>query len=49
VPAAVIAAAFAVPHYVAHLGFASLPFLGVALYGLTACAGIVIVLAASAS
>jgi 1,4-dihydroxy-2-naphthoate polyprenyltransferase len=49
VPAAIVAAAFAVPHDVAHLGFASLPFLGVALYGLTACAGIVIVLAASAS
>ena len=48
VPVAVVAGAFAVPHYVAHLPFASLPFLGVALYGLTACAGIVIVLAASA-
>jgi 1,4-dihydroxy-2-naphthoate polyprenyltransferase len=48
VPVAVVAGAFAVPHYVAHLRFASLPFLGVALYGLTACAGIVIVLAASA-
>jgi 1,4-dihydroxy-2-naphthoate octaprenyltransferase len=48
VPVAVVAGAFAVPHYVAHLPFASLPFLGVALYGLTACAGIVIVLAAAA-
>jgi 1,4-dihydroxy-2-naphthoate octaprenyltransferase len=48
VPVAVVAGAFAVPHYVAHLPFATLPFLGVALYGLTACAGIVIVLAASA-
>jgi 1,4-dihydroxy-2-naphthoate octaprenyltransferase len=47
VPVAIIAGAFAVPHYVAHLPFASLPFLGVALYGLTACAGIVVVLAAS--
>jgi 1,4-dihydroxy-2-naphthoate octaprenyltransferase len=47
VPVAVVAGAFAVPHYVAHLRFATLPFLGVALYGLTACAGIVIVLAAS--
>lgn len=49
VPPAIVAGAFAVPHYVAHLRFASLPFLGVALYGLTACAGIVIVLAASVS
>ncbi len=49
VPAAIVAAAFAVPHYVAHLRFASLPFLGVALYGLTATAAIVIVLAASAA
>jgi 1,4-dihydroxy-2-naphthoate polyprenyltransferase len=48
VPIAIIAGAFAVPHYVAHLGFATLPFLGVALYGLTVCAGIVIVLAATA-
>ena len=48
VPVAIVAGAFAVPHYVAHLRFASLPFLGVAIYGLTACAGIVIVLAASA-
>jgi 1,4-dihydroxy-2-naphthoate polyprenyltransferase len=48
VPVAAVAGAFAVPHYVAHFRFASLPFLGVALYGLTACAGIVIVLAATA-
>jgi 1,4-dihydroxy-2-naphthoate octaprenyltransferase len=48
VPVAAVAGAFAVPHYVAHLRFATLPFLGVALYGLTVCAGIVIVLAASA-
>jgi 1,4-dihydroxy-2-naphthoate octaprenyltransferase len=48
VPVAIVAGAFAVLHYVARLPFASLPFLGVALYGLTACAGIVIVLAASA-
>jgi 1,4-dihydroxy-2-naphthoate octaprenyltransferase len=48
VPPAVVAGAFAVPHLVAHLRFASFPFLGVALYGLTVCAGIVIVLAAAA-
>jgi len=47
IPVAIVAGAFAVPHYVAHLRFASLPFLGVALYGLTACAGIVIVLASA--
>lgn len=46
-PAAIVAAAFAAPHYVAHLSFATFPFLGVALYGLTTCAGIVIVLAAA--
>jgi 1,4-dihydroxy-2-naphthoate octaprenyltransferase len=44
-PAAIVAAAFAAPQYVAHLAFATYPFLGVALYGLTTCAGIVIVLA----
>lgn len=46
-PAAIVAAAFAAPQYVAHLTFATFPFLGVALYGLTTCAGIVIVLAAT--
>ncbi|MGA2395774.1 MAG: prenyltransferase [Candidatus Lustribacter sp.] len=46
-PAAIVAAAFAAPQYVAHLEFATFPFLGVALYGLTACAGIVIALTAA--
>jgi 1,4-dihydroxy-2-naphthoate octaprenyltransferase len=49
VPVAIVAGAFTVPHLVAHLRFATLPFLGVALYGLTACAGIVIVLVAAAA
>jgi 1,4-dihydroxy-2-naphthoate octaprenyltransferase len=48
VPVAAVAGAFAAPHLVAHLRFAGMPFLGVALYGLTACAGIVLVLAAAA-
>ena len=47
VPAAIVAAAFAAPQYVAHLPFATFPFLGVALYGSTTCAAIVIVLAAA--
>ncbi len=47
VPVAVVAAAFAAPQYVAHLSFATFPFLGVSLDGLTTCAGIVIVLAAA--
>jgi 1,4-dihydroxy-2-naphthoate octaprenyltransferase len=47
IPVAIVAAAFAAPQYVAHLSFATFPFLGVALYGLTTCAGIAIVLAAS--
>jgi 1,4-dihydroxy-2-naphthoate polyprenyltransferase len=46
IPVAIVAAAFAAPQYVAHLSFATFPFLGVALYGLTTCAGVVIVLAA---
>jgi 1,4-dihydroxy-2-naphthoate polyprenyltransferase len=46
IPVAVVAAALAAPQYVAHLSFATFPFLGVALYGLTTCAGVVIVLAA---
>lgn len=46
-PAAIVAGAFAVPQFVAHLPFATFPFLGVALYGLTTCAGIVIVVAAT--
>ena len=45
--AAIVAAAFAAPQFVAHLPFATFPFLGVALYGLTTCAGIVIVVAAA--
>ena len=45
IPVAIVAAGFAAPHYVAHLAFATFPFLGVALYGLTTCAVIVIVLA----
>jgi 1,4-dihydroxy-2-naphthoate polyprenyltransferase len=48
VPAAVVAAALAAPQFVAQIPFATFPFLGVALYGLTTCAGVVIVLAASA-
>ncbi len=47
VPVAIVAGAFAVPHGGAHFPIATVPFLGVALYGLTACAGIVIVVAAS--
>jgi 1,4-dihydroxy-2-naphthoate octaprenyltransferase len=47
IPVAIVAAAFAAPQYVAHLSFATFPFLGVALYGLTTCAGVVIVLAAA--
>jgi len=47
IPAAIVAAAFAAPQYVAHLSFATFPFLGVSLYGLTTCAGIVIVLLAA--
>ena len=46
IPVAIVAAALAAPQYVAHLSFATFPFLGVALYGLTTCAGVVIVLAA---
>lgn len=47
IPAAIVAAAFAAPQFVAHLAFATFPFLGVALYGLTTCAGIVFVVAAT--
>lgn len=47
IPVAVVAAAFAAPQYVAHLSFATFPSLGVALYGLTTCAGVVIVLSAA--
>jgi 1,4-dihydroxy-2-naphthoate octaprenyltransferase len=47
IPAFVVAAAFAAPQYVAHLTFATFPFLGVALYASTTLAGLVIVLAAS--
>ena len=47
IPAAIVAGAFAAPQFVAHLPFATFPFLGVALYGLTTCAGIVIVVAAT--
>jgi 1,4-dihydroxy-2-naphthoate octaprenyltransferase len=43
---AAVAAAFAFPQYVAHLPFATLPFLGVTLYALTTCAAIGVVLAA---
>jgi 1,4-dihydroxy-2-naphthoate octaprenyltransferase len=46
IPLALVAGALAAPQYVAHLSFATFPFLGVALYGLTTCAGVVIVLAA---
>jgi 1,4-dihydroxy-2-naphthoate polyprenyltransferase len=48
IPVALVAAALAAPQYVAHLPFATFPFLGVALYGLTTCAGVVIVFAAVA-
>jgi 1,4-dihydroxy-2-naphthoate octaprenyltransferase len=47
IPAAIVAGAFAVPHYVAHLRFASLPFLGVALYALTTCAALAVVVSAT--
>jgi len=47
IPPAIVATALAAPQYVAHLSFATFPFLGVALYGLTACAGIVLVLSAA--
>ncbi len=47
IPPAIVAAAFAIPHYVAHLRFASLPFLGVALYALTTCAALAVVVSAS--
>lgn len=47
VPVALIAFAFAVPHYVAHLPFVSLPFLGVALYATTICALLAVVVAAT--
>lgn len=45
IPAAIVAGALAAPHLVAHLPFATFPFLGVALFALTTCAGIVLVLA----
>jgi 1,4-dihydroxy-2-naphthoate octaprenyltransferase len=47
VPVALVAFAFAAPHYVAHLSFVSLPFLGVALYAATTCALLAVVVAAS--
>jgi 1,4-dihydroxy-2-naphthoate octaprenyltransferase len=47
IPVAVVAFAFAVPHYVAHLAFVTLPFLGVVLYALTTCAALAVVLAAT--
>jgi 1,4-dihydroxy-2-naphthoate octaprenyltransferase len=46
IPVALVAGALAAPRFVAQLAFATVPFLGVALYGLTTCAGIVIVLTA---
>ena len=47
IPAALVAAAFAAPQFAAYVSFAAFPFLGVAHFGLTTCAGIVIVLAAA--
>ncbi len=43
IPVAVVALAFAFPGYVARLRFASLPFLGVALYALTTCGALAVV------
>ncbi len=37
IPAALIAFAYTVPHLVAHLEWATIPFLGVMLFGATAC------------
>jgi 1,4-dihydroxy-2-naphthoate octaprenyltransferase len=47
VPVAIVAGAFALPEYVAHLPFATMPFLGVALYALTTCAAVAVVVAAT--
>jgi 1,4-dihydroxy-2-naphthoate octaprenyltransferase len=46
-PVAVVAGAYAAPQYVAHLSFATIPFLGVALYALTTCAALAIVAVAA--
>ena len=43
IPAALVAGGYAVPHLIAHLEFATIPFLGVALYALTTCGMIAIV------
>jgi 1,4-dihydroxy-2-naphthoate octaprenyltransferase len=45
-PAALVSGGYAVPHLIAHLEFATIPFLGVALYAATTCAMIAIVAAA---
>lgn len=45
-PAALVSAGYAVPHLIAYLEFATIPFLGVALYATTTCAMIAIVAAA---
>jgi 1,4-dihydroxy-2-naphthoate octaprenyltransferase len=47
IPVALVAFAFAVPHYVAHLSFVSLPFLGVTLYATTTCALLAVVVAST--
>ena len=43
IPAAIVSGGYAVPHLIAHLEFATIPFLGVALYALTTCAMLAIV------
>lgn len=47
IPPAIVAGAYAVPHLIAHLAFATIPFLGVALFAITTCAMIAIVAVAT--
>ena len=45
-PAAIVSGGYAVPHLIAHLEFATIPFLGVAIYAAATCAMLAIVAAA---
>jgi 1,4-dihydroxy-2-naphthoate octaprenyltransferase len=49
IPAAIVAGGYAVPHLIAHYAWATIPFLGVAIYALTTLAAIAVVVSASAT
>jgi 1,4-dihydroxy-2-naphthoate octaprenyltransferase len=47
VPAALVAGGYAVPHLIAHYAWATIPFLGVAIYALTTLAALALVVSAA--